>query len=126
MRHSVVKIACGLIGLLLISCSSQDKLPLDPLVMTAGQELTVRGRVIENDLGCDLNVACFLRVETDGHEAVVLYHYGEWPPCSNEPAIRAGLLVGEGDTIEAFGIVGEEGGYLSTCESAEYYIRIAQ
>ena len=125
-NNIIIAFVVGLIVLLLFGCTSPEPLLPDPMLGSPGQEVVVQGQVIENDLGCEIDAASALRVRTNGHESVVVYHYGEWPPCPNEPAIRAGLMIEAGDTIEAFGIVGEEGGYLSTCDSAEYYIKILQ
>jgi hypothetical protein len=85
-------------------------------------EVTFQGVVVENNPGCEVDAACFLRVRLDGRAVTVLYHYGEWPPCDNGEAITQGFAVTEGDKVEIAGTI-SEGGAVSTCESNAYYIR---
>ena len=85
-------------------------------------KVIVRGLVIENDHGCRTDSLCLLRIETEGGEVAVIYHYGEWPPCPNTEAIRQGSQISEGDSVEVFAAI-VEGGSLVTCESSEYYVR---
>ena len=86
------------------------------------EEQIIRGIVIENDLGCTYDLVCLLRIRANGEVAVVVYHYGEWPPCLNDKAARAGMLLQEGDEVEAFAKV-IEGGELTTCDSEDYYVK---
>lgn len=80
------------------------------------------GRVVENVRGCEVDIACILRIEVDGLTTSVVYHFGEWPPCGNAAAIRQGIDVIEGEMVEVYaGIV--DGDELTTCTSTEYYIR---
>lgn len=91
-------------------------------VMGLGEERVVSGVVIENSLGCEVDVACFVRLLSGEEEIAVIYHYGEWPPCNNVEAIHAGIALEKGDRVEVLGRI-EEGGEFSTCESEAYYIR---
>lgn len=80
------------------------------------------GRVVENVRGCEVDVACILRIDVDGLQTNVVYHFGEWPPCENPAATRQGAAVREGELIEVYaGIV--DGDELTTCTSPEFYIR---
>jgi hypothetical protein len=85
-------------------------------------KILFRGRVVENVRGCEVDVACYLRVAVDGLQTTVVYHSGEWPPCGNSAAIRQGEAVRKGELIEVnAGIV--DGDKLTTCTSSEFYIR---
>lgn len=81
-----------------------------------------RGRVVENMRGCEVDAACILRIEVDGVQTSVVYHWGEWPPCENAAAIRQGEEVGEGELIEVHAGI-RNGDDLTTCTSSEFYIR---
>ena len=85
------------------------------------EEQIIRGIVIENYLGCTYDLACILHIRVNGDTAAVVYLW-EWPPCLNEEAARAGMLLQEGDEVEAFVAV-KEGGELTTCDSEDYYIK---
>ena len=85
------------------------------------EEQIIRGIVIENDLGCTYDLVCLLRIRANGEVAVVVYLW-EWPPCLNEEAARAGMLLQEGDEVEVFGkVIG--GGEITTCDSEDYYVK---
>ncbi|GMR10656.1 MAG: hypothetical protein BMS9Abin28_1477 [Anaerolineae bacterium] len=86
------------------------------------EERIVRGVVTENDLGCRVDSVCLLHIRVNSEVAVVVYHYGEWPPCLNDKAASAGMLLQEGDEVEAFAKV-IEGGELTTCDSEDYYVK---
>jgi hypothetical protein len=86
------------------------------------RKILFSGRVVENVRGCEVDVACILRIEVGGLQTGVVYHSGEWPPCENPAAIRQGAEVREGELIEVYaGIV--DGNELTTCTSSEFYIR---
>jgi hypothetical protein len=82
----------------------------------------IRGTVTENNLGCTVDLPCFLRLLSNGQEIVVIYHLGEYPPCLNEKAVDFGLETEEGDQVEVFGKV-TAGSEITTCDSRDYYIR---
>ena len=86
------------------------------------EEQIIRGIVTENDRRCRTDFLCLLRIRVNGEEVVLIYHYGEWPPCINTDAIRAGNVIEEGDEVEVFGkVIG--GGEITTCDSEDYYIK---
>ena len=85
-------------------------------------KIVIKGFVLENNFGCDVDVACFLRIEVEGLETSVTYHYGEWPPCENTSAIRQGLAALEGELVEVYAEI-VDGDWLTTCSSSEFYIR---
>ena len=89
-----------------------------------GEEKVVKGIVTENNLACNVDAACFLRLLTDGQEVRVVYHFGEYPRCLNETAVDFGLQAMAGDEIEVFGRV-KASNEISTCEKMDYYIRKA-
>ena len=88
----------------------------------ADGRVVLRGQVVENSRACELDAACVLTVDVNGLQINVVYHFGEWPPCENEGAIRQGLEVHKGEWIEVYAEV-SEGGDLVTCGSSDYYIR---
>lgn len=124
----VVVLAAGM-----LSCSAERErqagLPggtttLDVRALDADgdSKILFSGHVVENVRGCEVDVACILRIEVDGVQTSVIYHWGEWPPCDNPAAIRQGAEVSEGELIEVYaGIV--DGDELTTCTSSEFYIR---
>lgn len=114
-------LALALVGILFLSACSTVGRFLSPQQIWAS-EFTIRGVVVENNLGCTLDVACFLRVEANDSVVTVVYHYGEWPPCQNEAATEFGLRVGVGANVEIFGRLESDGSF-STCDSPYYYIR---
>ena len=119
LRQIAVLVAsCALISACEV-LSTPESLPYADL--PENEEITTTGTVLENDHSCEVDVACFLRIQTGDEQFILVYHYGEWPPCTNVPAIRAGSEVEAGDQIEVFGRVDGEGTY-STCDSDEYYI----
>ncbi len=91
---------------------------LDP---DGDEAVTFQGVVVENNSGCEVDAACFLRVRVDGRAVTVIYHYGEWPPCDNGQATIQGFAVAEGDRVEIAGTI-STGSEVSTCESEAYYI----
>jgi len=86
------------------------------------EEQIIRGIVTENDRRCRTDFLCLLRIRVNGEEVVLIYHYGEWPPCINTNAISAGNVMEEGDEVEAYGQV-LEGGSMTTCDSEDYYVK---
>lgn len=52
-----------------------------------------RGRVVENMRGCEVDAACILRIEVDGAQTSVVYHWGEWPPSIVENDPEADIVV---------------------------------
>ena len=92
------------------------------LVLPLNSEQKISGLVIENELGCVVDNLCLLRLQVADQTLIVVYHYGEWPPCSNEQASQRGMTFVKGDQVEAFGQVVSQG-ELSTCDSSTYYIR---
>ncbi len=89
-------------------------------------EEIVGGRVIENNLGCEMNAACYLRLLVDGDEIRIVYHYGEWPRCNNSETAREAIKIGVAAEVEVLGRWTELDGdrFLSTCDSPDYYIRV--
>ena len=86
-----------------------------------GVERVLSGVVIENERGYEIDLPSVLRVRTNGEEVDVLYASGEWPPCDNRQASRAGSEIEPGQHVEVFGRNEKDLGF-STCRSEAYYI----
>ena len=84
--------------------------------------ITFQGVVLENDHGCEVDGWCVLRIDVDGHEFDVVYHYGEWPPCQNNRASQQGFGIVAGDRVEVHAGITDDGD-LSTCDKMEFYIK---
>ena len=99
---------------------AQAPLTGDEAIMN--EEKVIRGLVVENNLGCRVDALCYLRLLSNDQEILVVYHYGEWPPCLNEEAADQGEQLKEGEQVEVLGkVIGD--GRVSTCDSPDYYIR---
>ena len=73
------------------------------------------------------DLPCFLRMEVEGKEILLVYHEGESAtPCFNDEAIRIGFEVKAGQSIRARGEYRKEEDIviISTCPSNDYYIEI--
>jgi hypothetical protein len=123
--------------LLITSCTPPDRdelnnppgddQPVSPPMLSAldpdgDGQVTFQGVVVENNFGCEVDAACFLRVRIDSQAVTVVYHYGEWPPCENGEATLQGFEVSVGDKVEVAGTISDGSG-VSTCESDAYYIK---
>jgi len=64
---------------------------------------TVEGTVLENNLGCTHDLACFLRLDLDGAELRIDYHRGEYPPCLDRNLARQGMKIAPGTRVRAVG-----------------------
>jgi len=84
------------------------------------EEVVATGLVTEN-VFLPQDVGLWLYLQTDGGQIRVEYDYGEFPPCLNTEARRAGKELKEGDEIEVFGLVTERG-VISVCDSLDYYL----
>jgi len=96
-----------------------------PPQFSPGEEVTIQGTVLENNLGCRVDARCYLRVLSNEQEIFVVYHYGEWPSCLNEDAANQGEKLREGDEVEIYGQYSKLGDMrsISTCNSKDYYIK---
>lgn len=97
-------------------------LKIESLHPNTDGEVKFQGSVMENDLGCEVDGLCLLRVLVQEQMVTVIYHYGEWPPCENGQATQQGFEISPNDQVEVFGSVYEENA-ISTCDSESYYIR---
>ena len=108
--------------------NTEDKIwPVDQYLITPeddnkGMVVKFEGVVIENDLGCEIDISCVLSLKVDDYTVKVIYHYGEFPRCDNDEASIQGMSLSEGDSVEVYAGFNEEG-YLSTCESQGYYLK---
>ena len=106
------------------SNTSQDEKWLDQILFTFKflDGGTISGRVTENRLDCHIDGLCYLLVDTGSKTVRVIYHYGEWPPCTNESAAQDGEKTRVGSIVEIYGSL-KNTNEISTCDSEEYYIR---
>lgn len=88
---------------------------------TAGEDVTVRGIVVENVQRCTVNGQCALTLDTQNGIVTAIYHYGENPPCPNRAATQQGFGMVAGDEVEVVGVT-VEAATISTCESETYRI----
>ena len=93
-----------------------------PHELTIDEETVIKGVVTGKNLGCHLDLPCFLRIIANSREIVVIYHFGEYPRCLNQAAVDFGEEAVVGDEVEVFGKV-MAGNEISTCDSTDYYIR---
>lgn len=99
--------------------------PSSKIQYEEGQEVTIQGRILENNLGCAVDAHCFLRIGSDDREFRVTYFRG-WEGCpNNEEAANVGGKLVEGDRVEVFGKYGRLGTMqaIAVCDSTKYYIR---
>jgi len=89
-----------------------------------GEEVVVRGKVLENVTACVVDADCYLRVEIEGNKIVVPYGYGrniDGRYCV-EGSVQEAFDVKKGSEVEISGIVISEA-EISPCDSSSYYIR---
>jgi len=92
---------------------------------TVGEEVIVRGKVIENVTACVVDGACYLRVEVEGNKIVIPYGYGrniDGRYCI-EGSVQEAFGVKKGSEVEVLGVVTGEA-EISPCDSSSYYIRL--
>ena len=114
-------------ALVLAGCDATGAISPPPRLPSAslgspGEEVRIRGRVIENRNKMPVDGPGLLRIDLGGEEAEVVYGYGEWPPCPNDRVIGLGVSLRSGERVEVFGVIGE-GGEVNTCDSEAYYIQ---
>ena len=85
-------------------------------------ETVFQGVVAKNDKGCEVDGWCLLEVTIEENVVLVVYHFGEWPPCENDGATTEGFSVSVGDRVEIYGAV-YEGQTISTCADQRFYIQ---
>ena len=123
-RVAIAALLVFVFGSLISACDLlQTPVPLPRADLPPNQEITVRGVVLENDHGCEVDGWCLFRLDAGGEQVMVVYHFGWTPPCLNQGAgdVASGLELG--DRVEVFGRVNEEGTF-STCGSDAYYVQI--
>lgn len=105
----------------------QDPLPFFSEVSAenVGRSVRIEGLVVENNRGCERNGECYLRLELDGQEIIMIYDYGEERHCLNEEAAAKGKQIAEGDQVVVYGKVTGEG-EVTTCEFESDGIDIGQ
>lgn len=102
--------------------AGSDALDLPAVDQDGDGKVLLRGRVIDNVRGCEVDAACLLRLEVDGRVTSVVYHFGEWPPCEHSADAHQGTEARKGERVEVHARI-IEGNQLTTCTSSEFYIR---
>lgn len=114
-------------------CSQQHSSPQTPVLAQQDQlELgsdgtaTATGTVIENYLGCRIDVACYLRLRVGKKEVRIIYHPGESEGHLNKNAYEQGAKANKGGRVTAYGQYRKRGTIeaIETFSSDAFYIRI--
>lgn len=87
-----------------------------------GQEVKITGKVLENNLGCTIDVECYLRLLSNGRELSVVYAPPRGMPCLNQQTSQQGIEIKVSDEVEVFGKIANENEII-TCDSMNYYIK---
>lgn len=102
----------------------------EPDSVTADNEITIRGVVVENNQGCAADADCYLTVETENGTYTVIYGEGRRMPVEEQPLCDAnpdvynfGFGVTSGTEVEIFARVREDG-TLATCYDSKYTIEV--
>lgn len=95
-----------------------------PLGIAVGENVTLQGVIIKNDMGCAYDADCFVTMTHDGIKTNVIYHRG-WRPCANWKKAQSGFQINKSDIIEVYGEVISTN-TISICPSKEFYIKKIQ
>ena len=87
-----------------------------------GDEITIEGEVIENNLGCEVDLSCYISIDYKGVMFKVIYHYGEFPPCKNIEMIGTGIKLNKNNKIQVYGKL-IENNVITVCDSESYFIK---
>ena len=93
-----------------------------------GPDMIVSGTVVKNYKALDSEYSITLQLENQIKTMRVIYSYAgppnppALPECINGDAYRDGISVKEGDRVEIFGKIVEDG-TLSICDAQKYYIK---
>lgn len=103
--------------------TSTWNIPPMPKPVILNEEKVFNGEVIENNLGCQVDGECYLKIKTtEGQEMKVVYHYGTWPNCINQAAANTGETIQVGSHVRVFGRIIADFN-IHTCPSSDFYIR---
>ena len=98
----------------------------DSLSVAGDGTATAIGIVLENNHGCRLDGACYLRLRISGKQARVIYHPGEGEAKINRLALRQGEIVQKGARVKAYGRYRKSGdlAIIETYSSDAFYIHV--
>ncbi|MEE9217103.1 MAG: hypothetical protein V3U32_06660, partial [Anaerolineales bacterium] len=96
----------------------------ESLILNEDSETVVQGRVSHTGMGCESGQEyCHFVIQHAGLPISVYYLYSpEGETCANEEAAQHAEEINNGDEVEVFAKYYEVGS-LSTCDSADYFIR---
>jgi hypothetical protein len=89
--------------------------------MKVGDQITIKGMVINNFADCEVEGECYLHVKTDFREAIIIYS-PKWEECANSKMGKQAVKLEEEDRVEIFGEV-IDGDMITICSSEDYYIK---
>jgi len=94
------------------------------VILNEDSETVVKGRISHTGMGCGSGQEnCHFVLQYGGWPINVYYSYSsEGETCANEEAARHAEEINNGDEVEVFAKYYSVGS-LSTCDSADYYIR---
>lgn len=99
--------------------------PADRLQRESDGTAKAAGVVLENNRGCDLDVACYLQLQVGDIQVRVIYHPGEGDSHLNKDAYKEGSAATKGDHVEVWGRYSKHDvDTIETFSSDAFYIRI--
>ena len=127
LRAALILLALVVAGACWFLLRIQDPAPFFTKVRAenVGRSVRIEGLVVENNRGCETNYECYLRLQLNGKEIIIIYDFGMERPCLNEEAAAQGKEIAEGDQVEVYGwITGDN--EVSTCDWEGYGIGIVR
>jgi len=102
--------------------------PGDELKVSDNGKAYVKGEVIENNLGCRVNVSCYFRLEVNNQNIEVVYHEGDVSVGCQSKQSTGLEEVKRGERIQAYGDYKKNGNlyYINTCGSRDYFVLRAE
>jgi hypothetical protein len=95
--------------------------------LTVGENITVTGTVVKDDVSSPVDGLDILTLDTDYGEIRVLYNWGRAAkPCVGSKPNKKAFIMEPGEKVEVYGKVIKilDENLLSICDSREFYVRI--
>ena len=99
----------------------------DQLIVNSDGTATVTGIVLENNHGCEVDAACYLRLQVKDKEVWVIYHPGEGEyRIANKEMLNRASRVKQGAHVEAYGKHNKRGTLdaIEIYSSDTYYVHV--
>lgn len=127
LRAALILLALVVAGACWFLLRIQDPSPFfnEVSAENVGRSVRIEGLVAENYRGCETNGECYLRLQLNGKEIIIIYDFGMERPCLNEEAAAQGKEIGEGDQIVVLGLITGDN-EVSTCDFESYGFGILQ